>query len=257
MVAPAGKQPDNHDRQRDKEKRLTLLGHLQEIRRRLVYCVIALIITVAIAFFFTDPIIKFLERETVDMGVEVVFTDVTEMFSIWFKVCLYSALVMALPFFVLQIVLFIRPALTRRERAYLYLLLPAILLFFAGGAAFAWYVFMPHALEFLLGFGEDLATPMVKIGSLISFEVQILFWMGIIFELPVVSFFLTKIGILNYRWLAKQWRWGLVGSVVLAAVVTPTPDPINCAIVAAPIGLLYLLSIVAAWIARPRVLAAA
>ena len=76
------------------------------------------------------------------------------MFAIWFKVCLYSALVMALPFFVLQIVLFIRPALTRKERAYLYLLMPAILLFFAGGAAFAWYVFLPQALDFLLDFGE-------------------------------------------------------------------------------------------------------
>lgn len=239
------------DKQREKEKRLTFLGHLQEIRRRLVYCVIALIITVAVAFFFTDRIIRFLEREATKLDVPVIFIDVTEMFSIWFKVCLYSALVMALPFFVLQIVLFIRPALTRRERAYLYLLLPAIILCFAGGAAFAWYVFMPHALEFLLGFGSDLAQAQIRIGSLISFEVQILFWMGVVFELPVVSFFLAKIGVLHYRWLARQWRWGLVGSIVLAAVITPTPDPINCAIVAVPIGLLYLLSIAAAWVARP------
>jgi sec-independent protein translocase protein TatC len=238
------------DKQREKEKRLTFLGHLQEIRRRLVYCVIALIITVAVSFFFTDRIITFLESNSPD-DVRIIFTDVTEMFSVWFKVCLYSALVMALPFFVLQIVLFIRPALTRRERGYLYLLMPAILLFFVGGAAFAWYVFMPHALEFLLEFGKDLAEAQIKIGSLISFEVQIIFWMGVVFELPVVSFFLAKIGIMNYRWLARQWRWGLVGSIVLAAVITPTPDPINCAIVAVPICLLYLLSIVAAWIARP------
>ena len=237
------------DKQREKEKRLTFLGHLQEIRRRLVYCVIALIITMAVAFFFTDHIISSCESPPRRRG--IIFTDVTEMFGVWFKVCLYSALVMALPFFVLQIVLFIRPALTRRERAYLYLLMPSILLFFAGGAAFAWYVFLPQALEFLLGFGSDLAVPQIKIGSLISFEVQILFWMGVVFELPVVAFFLAKIGILNYRWLARQWRWGLVGSIVLAAVITPTPDPINCAIVAVPICLLYLLSIVAAWIARP------
>ena len=79
----------------------------------------------------------------------------------------------------------------------------------------------------------SLSTPQIKIGSLISFEVQIIFWMGVVFELPVVAFFLAKIGILNYRWLAKQWRWGFVGSIVLAAVITPTPDPINCTIVAA------------------------
>jgi sec-independent protein translocase protein TatC len=234
----------------DREKKLTLLGHLQEIRRRLVYSVIALIITVAISFLFTDRIIEFLESR-VPEGIEIIVIEVTEMFGVWFKVCLYSALVMALPFFMLQLVLFIRPALTRKERAYLYLLLPAILLCFIGGAAFAWYVFLPQALEFLLSFGTEHATPQIRIGNLVSFEVQIIFWMGVVFELPVVAFFLAKIGILNYRWLAKQWRWGFLGSIVLAAVITPTPDPINCAIVAVPICLLYLLSIITAWIARP------
>lgn len=243
MVAVAKEKPD-------KEKRLTFLGHLQEIRRRLVYCVLALIATVAVSFFLTDRIIEFLESY-VPQDVDIIFTEVTEMFAVWFKVCLYAALVMALPFFVLQLILFIRPALTRKERAYLYLLMPAILLCFAGGAAFAWYVFMPHALEFLLGFGSHLAEPQIKVGSLISFEVQIIFWMGVVFELPVIAFFLAKIGILDYRWLARQWRWGVVGAVVAAAIITPTPDPINCLIVAAPICLLYLLSILAAWIARP------
>ncbi|MDM7999169.1 MAG: twin-arginine translocase subunit TatC [Dehalococcoidia bacterium] len=243
MVAVAKEKPD-------KEKRLTFLGHLQEIRRRLVYCVLALIVTVAVSFFLTDRIIEFLESY-VPQDVDIIFTEVTEMFAVWFKVCLYAALVMALPFFVLQLILFIRPALTRKERAYLYLLMPAILLCFAGGAAFAWYVFMPHALEFLLGFGSHLAEPQIKVGSLISFEVQIIFWMGVVFELPVIAFFLAKIGILDYRWLARQWRWGVVGAVVAAAIITPTPDPINCLIVAAPICLLYLLSILAAWIARP------
>jgi sec-independent protein translocase protein TatC len=90
---------------------------------------------------------------------------------------------------------------------------------------------------------------MIKITSIVSFDVQIIFWMGVVFELPVVAFFLAKIGILNWRWLAKQWKWGIIGSVVLAAAITPTPDPINCLIVTAPICLLYLLSIVTAWIA--------
>jgi len=234
----------------EKEKKLTLLGHLQEIRRRLVYCVIALIITVAISFFLTDYIIDFLESY-VPEDVDIIFTEVTEMFGVWFKVCLYSALVMALPFFILQLILFIRPALTRKERAYLYLLMPAILLCFVGGAAFAWYIFLPHALEFLLGFGSRLAEPQIKIGSLISFEVQIIFWMGVVFELPVVTFFLSKIGILNHRWLAKQWKWAFVGSFVIGAAITPTPDPINCTIVSVPVFLLYLLGILTAWIARP------
>jgi sec-independent protein translocase protein TatC len=231
------------------EKKLTLLGHLQEIRRRLVYCTVFLIITVAISWFLTDRIIIFLESY-VPTDTEIIFTSVTEMFGVWFKVCLYSALVMALPFFVLQVILFVRPALTRKERAYLYLLMPAIVLCFLGGAAFAWYVFLPHALQFLLDFGKNMATPRINIGNLISFEVQIIFWMGVVFELPVLTFFLSKIGILNYRWLAKQWKWAFIGSFVLGAVITPTPDPINCTIVSVPIFLLYLLGIATAWLGR-------
>jgi sec-independent protein translocase protein TatC len=234
----------------EREKKLTLLGHLQEIRRRLYYCVIALIITIAISWFLTNRIIKFLESY-VPEGTNITVTEVTELFGVWFKVCLYSALVMALPFFVFQLILFIRPALTRKERAYLYLLMPAIVVCFLGGAAFAWYVFMPNALHFLLNFGSGLIDePQIKIGNLISFEVQIIFWMGVVFELPVVTFFLSKIGILNYRWLAKQWKWAFIGSFVVGAVITPTPDPINCTIVSVPIFLLYLLGIATAWLGK-------
>ena len=232
------------------EKKLTLLGHLQEIRRRLVYCTVALIITVAISFFLTDRIIVFLESY-VPGNTSITFIEVTELFGVWFKVCLYSALVMALPFFILQLILFIRPALTRKERIYLYLLMPAILVCFIGGAAFAWYVFLPNALDFLLNFGRDLVDePQIRIGNLISFEVQIIFWMGIVFELPVVTFFLAKIGVLNYRSLARQWKWAFIGAFVIGAIITPTPDPINCTIVSVPVFLLYLLGIVTAWLGR-------
>src|SRR5512136_374109 len=234
----------------EQERKLTLLGQLQEIRRRLVYCTIALIITIAISWFLTNRIITCLESY-VPEGTNIAVTAVTELFGVWFKVCLYSALVMALPFFILQLILFIRPALTRKERAYLYLLMPAIVVCFLGGAAFAWYIFMPNALDFLLNFGSGLIDEsQIKIGNLISFEVQIIFWMGVVFELPVLTFFLAKIGVLNYRWLAKQWKWAFIGSFVVGAVITPTPDPINCTIVSLPIYLLYLLSIATAWLGR-------
>jgi len=234
----------------DKEKKITLLGHLQEIRRRLTYSVIALIITVGISFFFTDRIIEFL-KSSVPPGVPIIAIEVTETFSIWFKVCLYSALTMALPFFMYQLVMFIRPALTRKERVYLYVLLPAVLLFFLAGAAFAWFVFMPRALDFLLNFGNDIGiVSQIRITNLISFEVQIIFWMGVVFELPLVTFFLAKIGLLTHQWLAKQWKWAFIGAFIIGAVITPTPDPINQTIVSIPVFLLYLLGILTAWIGR-------
>ena len=234
---------------RGKEQKLTLLGHLQEIRRRLFYSVIALIITVAISFFFTSRIIKFLEEPVLGKA-SIIVIEMTEMISIWFKVCLYSAFIMALPFFIYQLVMFIRPAMTRKERGYLYAMLPAVVLFFLAGTAFAWFVFLPHAIDFLLTFGSDLALSQIRLGNLISFEVQIIFWMGVVFELPVLTFFLSKIGILTHQWLAKQWKWAFVGSFVVGAVVTPTPDPINCTIVSIPIFLLYLLGILTAWLGR-------
>ena len=233
----------------DKEKKLSLLGHLQEIRRRLTWCVIALIIAVGVSLFFTDRIIEFLISQA--KGVDIIAIEVTEMIGIWFKVCLYSAFIMALPFFMLQLVLFIRPALTRKERIYLYALLPAVLLFFLAGAAFAWFVFLPHALDFLLHFGKSIGIiSQVRIGNLISFEVQIMFWMGVVFEIPVLTFFLSKIGILNYRWLAKQWKWAFIGAFLIGAIITPTPDPMNQTVVSVPIFLLYLLGIVTAWLGR-------
>jgi sec-independent protein translocase protein TatC len=237
-------------KKQEKEKSLTLLGHLQEIRRRLFYSVIALIITIAISFYFSRDIFDFLVSRS-PPEVPLIAITPTEMIGIWFNVCLYGALVLAMPFFIFQLVLFIRPALTRKERVYLYALIPAVFLFFLGGAAFAWFVFLPNALDFLLHFMDGIVTYQIKIGSLIMFEVQIIFWMGVVFELPVVTFFLAKIGILNYRWLAKQWKWAFVGSFVIGAAITPTPDPINCTIVSVPVFLLYLLGILTAWIARP------
>ena len=234
---------------KDKEKKLSLLGHLQEIRGRLTWCVIALIIAIGVSLFFTDRIIEFLISQA--KGVDIIAIEVTEMIGIWFKVCLYSALIMAMPVFIYQVVMFIRPALTRKERVYLYALVPAIFLFFLSGVAFAWFVFLPHALDFLLNFGRDTGViPQIRVGNLISFEVQIMFWMGVVFEIPVLTFFLAKIGILNHRWLAKQWKWAFIGAFIIGAVITPTPDPINCTIVSVPIFLLYLLGIVTAWLGR-------
>ncbi len=233
----------------EQEKKLTLLGHLQEIRRRLVYCVFGLIIALAATIYFSDDILDFLVSRAPD-EVPIIAITPTEMIGIWFNVCFYGALVLVMPFFVFQLVLFIRPALTRKERVYLYGLVPAVFLFFLGGAAFAWFVFLPNALDFLLHFMDSLVSYQIKIGSLIMFEVQIIFWMGVVFELPVVTFFLAKIGILKHQWLIKQWKWAFVGSFVIGAVITPTPDPINCTIVSVPIFLLYLLGIVTAWLGR-------
>ena len=240
------------NKKRSEEKRLTLLGHLQELRQRIIYSVIFLIITIAVSFIFAEDIFDFLISRAPE-NIDLVFIEVAEKISIYMKVCLYSGIVLAMPFLVYQMVMFIRPALTRKERGYLYLLMPAVVLCFLAGAAFAYYVFLPRALGFLLE-GNYLSDiePMIRIGNYVSFVVQIVFSMGLVFELPVIVFFLAKIGVVSHQWLGRQRKWAFVAAFILAAIITPTPDPINQTIVAVPIVLLYELGIWLAWFARRK-----
>jgi len=236
-----------------KEKDLTLKGHLVELRRRLIWSVVAVVITTAISFAFARRIFDFLESRAPgpEEGVTIIFVEVTEMIGTYMKVCLYSGVVLALPFIIYQIVMFVRPALTRQEKTYLYLLMPGVLLFFAAGAAFGYIVFLPRALDFLLNFPWlNSADPYISIGNYISVVTRLLLAMGLIFELPLVMFFLSKIGVVSPQGLSRFRKFAIVGAFIVAAIVTPTPDPVNQTIVAIPIILLYEVGILLAKLAR-------
>lgn len=235
---------------KSKEKDLSLRGHLEELRQRLIKSVAVVLLTTIVSFVFARDLFEFFQSRAPE-NVSIAQLHVTELVSVYMKVCLYSGIVLALPFLVYQLVMFIHPALTRKEKAYLYLLLPGVLVFFGAGAAFAYYVFIPRAMEFLLDFPLlDGIDTMISIGDYISVITRLLVAMGLLFELPIITFFLAKVGVVNHRQLRKYWRYAIVGSFVVAAVVTPTPDPLNCIIVAVPVMLLYVLGIVLAWIAR-------
>lgn len=237
----------------EKEKALTLRGHLVELRRRLLWSVIAVVITTGISFAFARRIFDFLESRAPgpEEGVIIVFVEVTEMIGTYMKVCLYSGIVLALPFLIYQMVMFVHPALTRQEKRYLYLLMPGVLLFFAAGAAFGYIVFLPRALDFLLNFPWlNTADPYISIGNYISVVTRLLLAMGLIFELPLVMFFLSKIGVVSPQGLSRYRKFAIVGAFIVAAFITPTPDPVNQTIVAVPIILLYEVGILLAKLAR-------
>jgi len=240
----------------EKEKALTLKGHLVELRRRLIWSVIAVVITTGISFAFARQIFDFLESRAPEEGVTIIFVEVTEMIGTYMKVCLYSGIVLALPFLMYQMVMFVHPALTRQEKRYLYLLMPGVLLFFAAGAAFGYIVFLPRALEFLLNFpwlaGPEAPAPYISIGNYISVVTRLLLAMGLIFELPLVMFFLSKIGVVSPQGLSRYRKFAIVGAFIVAAIVTPTPDPVNQTIVAIPIILLYEVGILLAKLARRK-----
>ena len=228
-----------------------LRSHLVELRRRLTYSAVAVLLTTSVAFVFYKQVLGLLmepaQQFAATPGGKAVFTDVTEVISIAAKTSLLVGLFASLPFILFQVVTFVSPGLTPRERKYLYVLMPASLLAFVAGAGFGYWVLFPPMISFLLDFGADVATPLISIGKYVNLMLTLLFWMGLIFELPVVIFFLAKIGVVSSEALARYRRYALVGAFILGAIITPTFDPLNQTLVSAPIFVLYEVSI---WLAK-------
>jgi sec-independent protein translocase protein TatC len=224
------------------EKKLTFMGHIRELRGRLAWSVLALGITTIIAFVFADKIFHFLIAPAGD--IHLIYTEMTEMFSAYMIVSLAGGFVLAMPFFVYQIVMFVSPALTRREKKYVYIALPWITLMFLGGVAFGYFILLPPAMKFLITFGSDIATPQIKIGNYITLVTRLLVAIGAVFETPVIITFLSSLGIVSPQWLSHIRKWAYIGAFILAAIITPTMDPINQSLVAAPLIVLYEISII-------------
>jgi len=228
----------------DGVKKLTILGHFQELRKRLIRSIIDVVITTTISFIFYDWIFRILILPA--HGAKLIFIEMTEMVGTIMKVCLASGLILAMPYLTLQAIMFISPALTRREKRYIYILLPWIAFMFLAGVVFGYFILIPPATTFLLTFGSDIATPQIKIGNYISIVTRLLLAIGLVFEMPVVITFLARIGIVKANWLASKWKMAVIVAFVLAAIITPTFDPINQSLVAIPLIVLYLMSILLA-----------
>ena len=203
------------------------------------------------AFAFHRQILTFLmgpadQFEEIPVGGPV-YTTMTEFISVAFKTSLLVGLFAALPFVLFQVVRFAAPGLNRTERRYLYILMPVTILAFLAGAAFGYYVMFPPMIKFLLNFSGGLAIPMIGIGNYINLILALTFWLGLIFEMPVVIFFLAKIGLVSPDFLGRHRRYAIVIAFILGAIITPTFDPINQSLVAIPIIVLYELSV---WLAK-------
>tara|TARA_Y100001947_G_scaffold110345_1_gene94789 strand:+ start:162 stop:920 length:759 start_codon:yes stop_codon:yes gene_type:complete len=230
---------------------LPIRDHLLELRRRMTWAAGSVFVTTVIAFIFHEQILILLMGPAegfVDIpNGKPIYTDLTEFLGIAAKASLLVGLFASLPFVLYQFVMFVAPGLDRKERKYLYAMLPISLIVFVIGAAFGYRILFPPMVTFLLTFGSDVATPYIRIGNYVNLMLSLLFWMGIIFETPVVIFFLAKIGVVTPRFLARQRRWAVVAAFILGAIITPTFDPINQTFVAAPIIILYELGI---WLAK-------
>ena len=234
-----------------KDDQAPITNHLVELRRRIAYSVVAIAVCTGASFAFHQQILKALMEPAQGFaGIpneKPIFTDITEFIGIAMKVSLLSGVVLAMPFVLYQMVMFVAPGLTPSERRYLYTLLPVSLLVFAAGAAFGYRILFPPAVRFLLTFGSDIATPFIRIGNYVNLMLSLFFWMGLLFETPVVLFFLARIGVVTPEWLGKQRRYAVVVAFILGALITPTFDPVNQAMVAIPIVVLYEVGV---WLAK-------
>jgi len=226
-------------------KKLSVLSHLGELRSRLIRSVIAVAIASVIAFIFRDWIfyILILPAE----GINLIYIEMTEMIGTIMRVCLAAGIVLAMPYLVYQGIMFVSPALTRKEKKYVYLILPWIALMFLGGVAFGYFILVPPATRFLLTWGADIATPEIRIGNYISIVTRLLLAIGFVFEMPVITTFLSRLGIIKPKWLSDRRRLAIIVAFILAAIITPTFDPINQSLVAVPMIVLYEMSI---WLAK-------
>ena len=227
------------------DKRLTVLAHISELRRRLIRSVIAVSVTTVISFVFAKQIFEILKSPAGEIN--LIFIEMTEMIGIYMRVSLVSGIILAMPYLVYQLIMFVSPALTSREKKRVYLILPWIALMFVGGVIFAYFILVPPAVKFLVTFGSDIATPQIKIGNYISIVSRLLLSIGLVFEMPVITTFLARLGIITPKWLSDKRKPAIILAFILAAIITPTFDPVNQTLVAAPLIVLYEMSI---WLAK-------
>ena len=221
---------------------LSVLGHLDELKRRLFRVAIVAGIFVAIAIVNFSLIF---ERFTADSrelieaaGGDIIQLTLTEAWVAAAKLAIMAGLTAALPYFLWEMSRFVQPGLKTNERKYVYFLIPGMLVSFAIGATFAYVILIPRLFEFMLRFQSNLAVPQITSASIVSMTVGIVFWLGTIFELPIVMFLLAKIGLLSSKWLKTKRRWMILVAFIFGAAVTPT-DPFSQVIVAIPVMLLF------------------
>ena len=226
-----------------------LLEHLVELRRRLLWSVAVLAVLFFVSLSFAEQIFGFLVQPLLAAGQgRMIFTDIFEAFFVDVKVALFTALMLGFPFFAIQIWKFVAPGLYAKEKK---ALLPFLLLtpvFFTAGAAFAYYIAMPWALHFLLGFEGEVGgvqkDALPGIGNYLSFSTRFLFGFGVAFMVPVLLMILERTGIIRLEQLTKHRRYAAVAAAAASAVLTP-PDPVSMLMMLVPLYLLYELAIVA------------
>jgi sec-independent protein translocase protein TatC len=237
----------------DDEKQ-PFMSHLEELRKRLVACAIAVGVGFVVAYFFSETLFQVLIRplkEVMPEGDRLIFTNLPEMFFTYLKVAFLTGILLMAPFIFYQLWMFVAPGLYRHEKRYVIPFVVASTILFVGGSLFGYFVVFPFGFKFFIGFSNEYVKALPSVKEYFSFAVKLLFAFGIVFELPVVIFFLTRMGLVTPETLRKKRKYAILLTFVAGAILTP-PDVITQCMMAVPLILLYEIGILVSVMARKK-----
>jgi sec-independent protein translocase protein TatC len=236
------------------EEKQPFLSHLEELRKRLITCAIAVGVGFVISYIFAERLFQILVTPLTRImpeGDRLIFTNLPEMFLTYLKTAFICGILLTAPVIFYQLWLFIAPGLYQKEKKFAVPFVVFSTILFVGGSLFGYFVVFPFGFKFFLGFANEYIQALPSVKQYFSFAIKLLFAFGIVFELPVVAFFLSKMGIVTPEFLKKKRKYALLLTFVLAAILTP-PDVITQLMMAGPLILLYEIGILVARMARRK-----
>ncbi len=247
-VAPA--RPEGED----ELPRMGFFDHLEELRRRISVSLIALLAGFLLSWYWAPRLFDLLAlplRRALPAGQSLAYTTLAEPFVLYFRVAMLAGVILASPVILWQIWLFVAPALYRRERRWVWPFLLASVVFFLSGCAFGYFQAFPLVVGFLVDMGKPFQA-VITINEYLSTASKIILGLGACFEMPILVFFLARMGVVSEKWLLAKFKYAVLIIFVVAAIITPTPDITTQCVFAVPMMLLYLLGVGVAWIFRRR-----
>ncbi len=230
---------------------MSLMEHLQELRARLIHSAAALLIGFAVAYIFHEKLFDIVQRPLTELGYQLNFTHPTDGLNLYLKTALYGGAILAAPYILYQVWLFISPGLYQHEKRYVWPFMGSTITLFLAGAYFGYHWVIKSALKVLIGdFGKRF-HPIITIDDYTGFFSAIIFGLGASFELPILIFFLALFGIVDAKFLIRNMRYAVLIIFVIAAIICPLPDPLSMCLFALPMLVLYALSVGVAYFVHP------
>jgi sec-independent protein translocase protein TatC len=247
----------SEEREPESMPTMGFLDHLEELRRRIIYSIIAVAVGFVACWWKVERIYDVMQRPIMEalknngMAEKLVYLNPTEPFNLYLKIAALAGLFLTSPFVLYQVWMFISPGLYRHEKRYVVPFMVSTIALFSAGGLFGYKIVYPAALNFLINFGKQF-QPMITIKEYTDLFLAIILGMGLIFEMPILVFFLALMGIISAGFMWKNFRYSILVIFIIAAIVTPTTDILNMCIFAAPMIALYVVSIAVAWAVHPK-----